>query len=684
MVPLTSRLERTFASRYADLPGPTRDVILCAAVNDGDELSEALLAASVVAGRPVTLEDVDRAVEAGLVQVADSRVRFRHPLVRSGVFQLESAARHHHAHAALAQVVAAEPYRRTWHRAHSIIGPDDEVADELEANHDIAIQRGSAAAAIWSLERSAQLSTDPTKVGLRLLLAAEHAFEIGRADMVDRLLAAASRCELGPLDLARMEWLREIFNDGVPGDAARVHQLCAVARRSSAAGDESLALNLLMGAALRCWWADTGPDARAAVADTTRSMPTTGHDPRHVAALAVAEPVRMAGAVTRSLSAVGVETVNDANALRLLGMAAHAIGDAVRSIDLLERAARKLREQARLGLLSHVLTMQILDRLELGDWAQAEANAEEGRRLAHDTGQPIWDTGTMSLTAVILALKGDNEQAQDLAARAEYEANGRRLNNLLACVQLARGLGWTAARNFEEAYRSLAPMFDPRSPSFHLTERYHAVMFLAEAAAPAGRLDHARQVLAEMEKVAAVSPAANLHMHLLYARAVLADHDAETLFQAASVADLTRWPWMKARLDLAYGEWLRRRRRVVEARPLLRSASMTLELVGASTWAEQARAELRATGERVASDGASPQDKLSPQELQIARLAAEGLSNREIGQRLYLSPRTVGSHLYRIFPKLGIASRGQLAAVVFQDGKSGGPGATRSEHSDGL
>ena len=130
--------------------------------------------------------------------------------------------------------------------------------------------------------------------------------------------------------------------------------------------------------------------------------------------------------------------------------------------------------------------------------------------------------------------------------------------------------------------------------------------------------------------------------------------------------NLARWPWVRARLELAYGRWLRRQRRVAESRQPLRSAQITFDLIGASSWSEQARSELRAAGERTRAPGLSAQNVLSAQELQIARLAAEGLSNREIGERLYLSPRTIGSHLYRIFPKLEIISRAQLAARIGQ------------------
>jgi len=662
-LPLTARLERAFAGRIAELPPATRDAVLVAAVNLVDELPEILAAAAVLAGQPVSIDVLDAAAAAGLLRFDEMRVSFRHPLVRSGVLHTETTGRRHAAHAALAAVLVNEPYRRTWHRAQSIIGPDDEVADELEASHRISLRRGSVASAIWALERSAQLTTDSAKRGRRLLLAAEHAFGLGRADMVDRLLEAASRSALSDLDLARMEWLREIFNDGVPGDATRVFELCDIAGRSIAADDPDLALNLLLGAALRCWWADTGPVARARVAQTTRHLRGAEDDPRFMAALATAEPVREARSVIDRLSGVAVEKITDPDALRLLGQAAHAVGEPVLAADFLDRSETRLREQGQLGLLSQVLTMQVLDRIELGDWDRAAALAEEGRRLAHETGQPIWDTGTLVLSAMVLGLRGDNNRAQALAADAEHAANGRRLTDLLACVQLARGFGWISAGHHLEAYEALRRLFDPADPSFHETERFHGVMFLAEAAIHIGRRAEARTVIAELQPLASTTPSATLRVHLTYARAVLADDQhAEELFVSALRADLVRWPWSKARLELAYGSWLRRQRRVAESREPLRAAQTTFDLIGAATWAVQARAELRAAGERPAAEAHAGHTRLSAQELEIARLAAQGMSNREIGQRLFLSPRTVGSHLYRIFPKLNITSRGQLAS----------------------
>jgi ATP/maltotriose-dependent transcriptional regulator MalT len=321
------------------------------------------------------------------------------------------------------------------------------------------------------------------------------------------------------------------------------------------------------------------------------------------------------------------------------------------------------REQGRLALLSQVRNMQTLENIDVGDWSSAAACAEEARRLARDTGQPLWDIAITSLVAMLAGLRGDLERALGLAGEAEAGASSRRLNDLLCCVQLARGFAWISTGHHTKAYDHLRRVFDPDDPAFHLTARFHGVTFLAEAAVHAGQVDDARSVVAGLELEAKVTPSPTLHIGLSYAVAVLArDDEAEALYLAALGQDLVRWPWARGRLELAYGCWLRRQRRSAESRPLLRSALTTLEVVGATTWADQARVELRAAGERPQASAPAAHEALSPQELQIALLATEGLSNKEIGERLYMSHRTVGSHLYRIFPKLDITSRAQLAS----------------------
>jgi DNA-binding CsgD family transcriptional regulator len=663
VVPLSARLEQAFAARLDELPRVTRDALLVAALDKDGSLTEIVAATAILNAAAGASDALEPAVAVGLISVGAVRVRFRHPLVRSGVLQTESARRRQKAHAALAQIMTDEPSRRIWHRAQATIGHDDRVADELEQNHIASIGRGSVATAISALERSAQLTSDSSTRGRRLLLAAEHAFGLGRADTVHRLLEAAARNTLSELEVARMAWLSEIFNDGVPGDARRIRQLCEVAERSAAAGDTSLALNLLHGAAMRTWWARTTPEASAQVVRTLLAVESGSSDARFVAALAVADPIGSSAAVRAALDRVVLETVTDPDSLRLLGQAAHAIGAPVRAMDYLDRAECRLREQGRLGLLSHVFGMVLHDRLELGFWSHAEASMDEARRLSGETGQPIWDIGTRIAQGMSAGLRGDAATAHAAATEVELVASRRGLNELLACVQLARGYAYLAEYRFDEAYCALRRVFDPADPAFHQVERFRAVMYLAEAAAHCDRGTEAADVLDGLRGVAQRSASTTLRHQLAYADAVLADdRAAEERFHTALAGDLVRWPWHRARLELAYGTWLRRQRRVAESREPLRSALGVLTAIGAASWADQARGQLRAAGERTGDERLAPHELLSAQELLIAQLASEGLSNRQIGERLFLSPRTVGTHLYRIFPKLDVTSRAQLAA----------------------
>lgn len=591
---LSARLERAFAGRLAELPPLTRDAVLIAAVDSASVLDEILAATSTFSGFAVTSAAFGPAAEAGLLGIVDGQVRFRHPLVRSGVLQSETLTRRMAANAALAEVLTDEPYWRTWHRAQSIVGPDDQVADELEANAKMALGRGAVMSAIADLQRSAQLTSVSAIRGHRLLMAAEQAFGLGRADLVDQLVREAASTDLSELDQARTQWLREIFNDGLPGDASRVLELGAIARSSAQAGDRDLALNLLLGAALRCWWADTGPAARARVVEVAGALGDVSDDPRYVAVLAVAEPVRQCGAVMDLLSRFALEDAG-ADALHMLGMAAHAIGDTVRSVDFLGRAEKLLRETGRLGLLSQVLSMQVIDRLELGDWDRAAAAAEEGTRLAAETGQPIWRAGTLVCDAMNHAFRGQAEQAFTYAAEAEMMSSQRRLNDLLSCVQLARGAALAATGQHPAAYRELRRLFEPTDPSFHQRERYGGVMFLAEAAVPAGERDDARKVIADLDRLAAVTPAPMLHVHLRYARAILADDaDAGPLYADLVGHDLSRWPWARARAELAYGRWLVRQCRYRESQEVLRDVPAAFDRIGATTWASRTRSELAA------------------------------------------------------------------------------------------
>ena len=231
---------------------------------------------------------------------------------------------------------------------------------------------------------------------------------------------------------------------------------------------------------------------------------------------------------------------------------------------------------------------------------------------------------------------------------------------LLAPAHLARGAEALGDGRHDEAFRHLWPVFDENAPEFHRFMRWPAVLDLIEAAVGSEQTERLPDVLAALEAIAARSAPPALRVGLTCAGPLIArDDEAEAMFLTALEEDLSDFPFQRARTLFSFGRWLRRRRRSAESRRPLRAAVESFEVLGATRWSRRAQQELRATGETIGAH-AHARDRLTAQELEIAHLAAAGLSNREIGERLFLSHRTIGSHLYRIFPKLGITARSQL------------------------
>ncbi|WP_043664598.1 AAA family ATPase [Streptomyces xylophagus] len=651
-LPVNPTLARTFAAGLEELPAQARDALLVAAVDQVGDLSEILTAASVLGGSVVAVDVLDHAVEASLIRLDRTTFGFLHPVIRFAVLDAETPGRRQAANAAMAQALTDHPDRRTWHRAQCVNGPDDEIADQLADACASLLRRHGVLAAIRALERSAQLTTDSATRGRRLLGAAEHAYGLGRMHLTHSLIDAAERQQLSDADRAKVWWLRDVSDaDRWPGPAgARSHDFTELP-----AGDPGPALDLLVSAALRAYRTDAEPAARTAIVQAAERLTDSG-DPRHTVALALAEPVLRGRAVTDRLPSH--ETVwcpPDAEGLRLFGMAAHAIGDPIRAVDLLSRAEPVLREQARLGLLSETLLAEAADLLLIGDWPRAARLTEESRRILVETRQPAMAAVLTGVDAMAAALRGQAGRAEELAdAVAAWQRT-----ELVPTLRLIRGLARLGEGRYTEAYDELGPLLDQPHAGLRW-EGFAAVMPFAMAADRGGRRHEAAHVIATIEEAARVTPAPLLHVQLPYARAVLApDTTAEELYLVALGQDLSRWPLVKARTEHAYGQWLRRRRQAARSRTMLLSARTAFDLVGASDWA----------GHHVpAVDAPLPSVTalLSPQETLIVRLAAEGLSNREIAERLYLSHRTVAAHLYRAFPKLGITSRGELAPLLKQ------------------
>jgi len=636
-LPLTTRLERAFAARVPDLPAVTRTALLVAALNDKPRITEVLGATALLAGAEVTVD---------------------------AIHQDASVSQRHAAHAALADVLAGEPERGLWHRAASMIGPDEGVARELETAAAQAQRRGATVMAVSALQRAAALSDAPLRAA-RLLRAAELAFELGRQDLVLGLLGQVEPLDLGQREQARVAWIQESFADGTPGDASRVRSLAAIADRAGADGDSDLALNLLYGAALRCWWAEPGQAARGYVVTAAERLDVDEQNPRLLVILAFAAPIGRGTAVIDRLSRLEPDMGGDPGATRLIGNAAMAVGVFDRAAGSLAASAAALRAQGRLGLLARALALQAWSAAQLADLGAAIPAAEEGRRLAQETNQPLVMATAQAVQALLAALRGDQEAAAVLAAQAEQLSVPIGASAVLAAAQLARGIAALGGGRPADALGHLRRIHDASDPAYHAAIRCFTVGDLADAARRSGDPESISVLVDEMENAARQTSSPLLHAGLRCARAMLAkEADAGALFETALRSDLSTWPFLRARVELAYGEWLHQQRHDAASRAHLRTARETFDALGTSPWSERARQQLRATGETSRPRIAEARDQLTPQELQIAQMAAEGLSNREIAQMLYLSHRTVSSHLYRAFPKLGITSRAQLRRVL--------------------
>nr|WP_062336607.1 LuxR family transcriptional regulator [Herbidospora sakaeratensis] len=655
-LPLTARLERAFAARLALLPPGTRLLLLAAAANDGPDLTAALKAAAIVAGAGTTAHALLPAVEAGLVRADADGIHFHHPLVRSAVYQKAGTADRLAVHAALAEVHEASPDRRTWHRAAAIAHRDDSVAAELDQVADRARRRGAITVAVSALRRAAEVSEDQGGRVERLLRAAELSFELGQTGQIAELIALAEPELKGERQQARLAWLKEVLEENRNEGPPRILRLVEAAE---SVADRTMALNFLRAAALRCWWTGSGRDLRQRVVALAERLATGPHDPDLLQILGTVSPIESGGLVMERLEALR-DTRFEAPVARILGVAGGAVGAYDLAMPFLAAAVADLRAQGRLGLLAQALVSLMWSLIYGGDLPGALLAAEEAERLARETGQARWQTSAYVGQAMIAAFRGEETHGLALAAEGERALGARANSSNLALIEHARGVLALCAGRHEDAYAHLRRLFDPTDVAFHPVTRLWALTDLVEAALPAHR-DDVASLIAEAEELGERTPVPLLHQGLRHARALMADDaDAEGLYRDALNADQSSLPIGRARLTLSYGVWLRRRRRIQEARVPLRTARDSFDALGLLAWGEKARQELRAAGEASELRVSSGVDRLTPQELHIARLAAGGLSNREIGQQLYLSHRTVSTHLYRLFRKLGITARGQL------------------------
>lgn len=666
LVPITARLEAVFAERVDALPSTCQDLLLLAALYQGgpslgDGAHGLLAAARALGHADASLDDLTAAVDAGLVETGAARVRFRHPLIRSAVHDRAGEARRRAAHAALAQTLA-EPDRAIWHRAASMTGPDETVAASLAQSAERARRRGAVLESVRLLELAAELTPDPTVRGRRLVQTAYHAADLGHDDAVTRLLDQADALPLTRADRARSEWRRYRPRD-VVGDHDRMRELVVVLGRLHEAGEVETALESLAPTADIAWWRGIEPRCRDLFCGAAVTL-TNGNDPRLLAALALTAPLSMARTVRRGLAEVHGHTAIDPERLTMIGRAATVIGDVAQGTAYLNRATGSLREQGRLGLLTSTLVAQAWNCWHLGRWDEAAAAVREVDLLELARERPM--LSTRLLGAVLTAERGDGTaglRALDAAAE-QVMASGS--STLAALAAYARGTVLLTLERADEAFGVLSGSFASWAgdvPESVATMHHGMLAVLVDAADRVGALADVGDVVDTLEDDLQVSGSPLLAASLAFARPRVGGGDVESLHRAA-VDELAGWPFLRSRARLAYGRWLRRERRIVEARRVLHTAQDGFDALRAVHWADRTRQELRAAGETGMPVTSNPGAVLTAQELQIAQFAAAGLTNREIASRLFLSHRTVGSHLYHIFPKLGVASRAELGRVL--------------------
>ncbi|MBB2940554.1 DNA-binding CsgD family transcriptional regulator [Actinoplanes lutulentus] len=664
-LPLTDRLERAFGLRVRNLPASTRTMLLVAALHDREDLAEIATAAGMAGGTAVTSDDVGRAVAAGLLDTGDGWLRFRHPLMRSAVRQGATAALRHEAHAALAVVLADDPDRQISHRAAACVGPDEDVAADLEAAAARAVRRGAPAAASAALERAARVSPDPAERVRRLLAAADIGFVVGGPRSI-RLLTELDALAVDPVSRARLHfWQQELLRQDWTAEEG-IAASAESATRLHAAGHREQALAVLSAATVRCLWVDPAPAIRQRVIDAVRTSGALTDDLMRAALLTQVDPWTYAREYRSLLASAGDDPREPGDLLRL-GVAASTIGDSPAVVALLERAVDGLRRQGQLGLLAQALATQAWAGLHLGRPELTITAAAESRRLAEETGQPRFAVMARISEAVWAGRRGDRALAESIALEQEAVLLRSQARGLLTMVEYARGTAALAVGDLTAAYEHFGKIYDPSAHARQPIVQSYAMPDMVETAVRLGRAHELRDVHAGM---AALADRVGwpLLRTVVICTAPLVGADPGPAFAAALAHDLSQWPWHRARLLLAYGLWLRRERRVVEAREVLRSARTIFYDLGAVPWGAGADAELAASGERIRPRGATDRDTLTPQELQIASMAAAGMTNREIGERLFLSHRTVRTHLYRIFPKLGVSARGELGRALADNG----------------
>jgi DNA-binding CsgD family transcriptional regulator len=674
-IPISTSIATTFLRRFGQLPEQSRRVLVLVAASDACSLAVLARAASTVG---LELGDLAAAEEAGLVEAGPAEIRFAHPLVRAALYAEAAAPERHAAHAAIA---AALPDRdvdqRAWHLAAATVGPDDRASEALEQAAERASVRSAYAVAAAAFTRASALRTTDEQRDRLLLAAAKAAWLAGDVQRTLALLDAVQSHGPTSMTAAGVDYLRGqvAMRCGPISDS---YQLLVGAAARIAQTDPELAVVMLAQAVQGCFYTGDTPamiEAAERAAELARGQQS--RRAMFFAAMArgmalVADGQGEAGAAS---ARAAVEMLEQADELRedqeLLGWAAHGplwLREADTGRALVDRALDRARAQAALGALPNLLHILARDQATTDQWAAAETSYDESIRLGRETGQRVEVAASLAGLACLQARQGREascrEHAVEAIARcAELGLGLYGVWAIQALGDLELGLGRAAAA--VEHYEAQADALRARgiadvdlSPAPELVEAFMRL----------GREEQARELAAEFAVQAQAKGQPWALARAARCRGLLAaTGELERCFEEAlQLHERTPDVFETARTQLAYGARLRRARKRVRAREQLRVAAEIFERLGAQPWVTQADAELAATGETARRRDVSTLDELTPQELQIARMLADGKTTREAAATIFVSPKTVEYHLGHVYQKLGIHSRQELAATFSQ------------------
>jgi DNA-binding CsgD family transcriptional regulator len=665
---LSETLERAFLGRARELPEQSRRLLLLAAADDVGELGT-LLRAALTLG--IADDALGPAEQAGLLHVRDGVVEFRHPLVRSAVYQSAAFTDRQAAHLALAEALTggANADRRAWHRAASAVAPDEEAAAELALAAGRARARGAPGAAASALERAAALTAADETRGRLLAEAGEAAWDGGSTERALALLRAAARSSSDRLLRGRIDHLRGTV-EARRGDVLEGFTILVSGAREIGELDPVRAAAMLTEAASAASYggdlAGMGEAGRLAASLPTRDEPQFAFDVKLLTgttAVLEYDPARGIPLLREAMT-LGDGSTDPAVLVRA-GVAARYAGDDPAARTFWIRGAREARARGELGTLSFALEFVAIAKSTAGHCAAALADATEGIRFAREVGAERSAAVHLATAARALAIQGREDECRRYSEEAIELAASRGLGLVIANASWALGLLQLGLGRPEEALERLGSLEAAGPGRGHPLVWLFAIPDLVEAALRSDQIERAQAGLATFEAWASASKLPWALAALNRCQGMLSSGTAAVAQLEDAVAldaDGAR-PFDGARSRLLLGELLRRQRQRTAARPHLRAALEAFERIGAAPWAERAATELRASGETARRRDPSAAGELTPQEHQIARLVADGGTNKDVAAQLFISPRTVDYHLRKVFAKLGLSSRAELRRI---------------------